>query len=101
MTLKLTLNIERLFEIDHMVADPNPRKWLTKKRLIFLCQKIIALALHTESLELGSAPPVKYRKFERKIDFWEIFSKTKKILRIKMTRKKISTRWLKNIDTHF
>ena len=32
MTLKMTLKFNRLFEVDHMVADPYPEEWFTKKR---------------------------------------------------------------------
>jgi hypothetical protein len=39
MNLKLTLNFDRLFKVDHMVADPNPRQLPPKKRLILLFQK--------------------------------------------------------------
>ena len=64
-------------------------------------QKISALAIHTESLELSFTLFVKSQKFDQKFDFVEIFSKTKNILRLELTRKQFSTRWLKNIDTHF
>ena len=33
LVLKFTLNFDRLFEVAHMVADPNPTKSLLKKRL--------------------------------------------------------------------
>ena len=38
-----------------MVADPNAKKWVTEKRLIFNGQKISPLALHTALLEPGWA----------------------------------------------
>jgi hypothetical protein len=34
--LKFTLNFDRLFEVDYMVADPYPKNVLVK-RLIFTC----------------------------------------------------------------
>jgi hypothetical protein len=62
-----------------MVADPNPLKRFPKKRLIFTCRKISALALHTGSLELCFAPLVKSQKFDFKINFFlEKFYKREK-----------------------
>ena len=71
----MTLNFDRLFDVDQMVADPNSKNGLLKK-LNFHLPNISALALYTESLELGPAPPVKSRKFDQKIDFFlKSFSK--------------------------
>ena len=42
-----------------MVADPQLKKRVAEKRLIFTGQKISLLALHTASLELDSRLPVK------------------------------------------
>jgi hypothetical protein len=75
-----------------LVADPQSKKQLTEKRLIFTGQKISLLALHTASPEPGWGLPVKSRKIDRKIVFFEKFLKNKKILDLKMTRKKFSTR---------
>jgi hypothetical protein len=82
-----------------LVADPQSKKGVTEKRLIFTGQKISLLALHTASLELDHILPVKSRKIDLKIVFFEIFNK--KILRLKMTRKKFSTRSLEHIKTDF
>jgi hypothetical protein len=65
---------------------------VTEKRLIFSGQKISLLALHTASLKLDSGLPVKSQKIDRKTDFFRTFLKNKKILSLKMTRKKLSTR---------
>ena len=53
-----------------LVADPQSKKWVTAKRLIFTGQKISLLALHTASLELDYILPVKSRKIDLKIDFF-------------------------------
>jgi hypothetical protein len=67
-----------------LVADPKAKKQVTQKRLIFAGQKISVLYLHTASLELDSGLPVKFRKIDRKIDFfYKIFE---------MTGEKFSTR---------
>jgi hypothetical protein len=70
MNLKLTLNLDRLFKVDHMVADPNPYKLFPKTATFSLAKKISALALHTGSLDPGFALLVKSQKFDRKIDFF-------------------------------
>ena len=61
-----------------MVADPQSKKRLTEKRLIFTGQKISLLAHHKASLELDSGLPVKSRKIDRKIDFFENFFEEQK-----------------------
>ena len=78
MTLKLTLNFGRLFE----VADPNPKKKFT-------CQLIKALALHTDLLDLKSAPPIKSQNLIEKLIFFENFLKNREILGLKLTGEKI------------
>ena len=61
-----------------MAADPQSKKRLTEKRLIFTGQKISLLAFHTASLELDSRLPVKSRKIDRKINFFlNIFEEQK------------------------
>jgi hypothetical protein len=62
-----------------LVADPQSKKWSTEKRLIFTGQKISFLALHTASPEPGWGLPVKSRKIDRKIDFFEKFLKKKNL----------------------
>ena len=54
-----------------MVADPQAKKLVTEKRLIFTGQKISFLALHTASPEPGWGLPVKSQKIDRKIVFFE------------------------------
>ena len=95
----MTLIFDRLFEVYHMVANPNPKKRFTKKHLIFSCQKISALALHTESRELSLALPVKSRKFNWKINFFEKFYKKKPYS--KNDQNKILYKMAQNIDTYF
>jgi hypothetical protein len=75
-----------------LVADPQAKKQVTEKRLIFTCQKISLLAFHTASPEPGWGLPVKSRKIDRKINFFLKIFEEQKILRLKMTRKKFSTR---------
>jgi hypothetical protein len=71
-----------------MVADLNARNRVTEKRLIFTGQKISSLALYTASLEMGTGTTCKIsKKNNRKIYFFANFSKNKKILGVKMTRK--------------
>jgi hypothetical protein len=53
-----------------LVADPQSKKRVTEKRLIFTDQKISLLALHTASLELDHIQPVKSQKIDLKIDFF-------------------------------
>jgi hypothetical protein len=53
-----------------LVANPQAKKWVTEKRLIFTGQKISLLALHTTSPEPGWGLPVKSRKIDRKIFFF-------------------------------
>jgi hypothetical protein len=66
-----------------LVADPQTKKLVTEKRLISTCQKISFLALHTASSDPGWGLPVKCQKINRKINF----CRTKKILRLKITKK--------------
>jgi hypothetical protein len=56
-----------------LVADPQAKKWVTEKRLIFTGQKISFLALNTASPEPGWGLPVKSRKIDQKINFFENF----------------------------
>jgi hypothetical protein len=53
-----------------LVADPQSKKRVTEKRLIFTGQKISLLALHTASLELDYIRPVKSQKIDLEIDFF-------------------------------
>jgi hypothetical protein len=84
-----------------LVADPQVKKRVTEKRLIFPGQKISLLALHTASPDPGWGLPVKSRKINREINlFLKIFEEQKKswvlkwVLKmgLKMIRKKFSTR---------
>jgi hypothetical protein len=75
-----------------LVAHPQAKQRVTEKRLIFNGQKISLLELHTASLELDSALPVKSRKLDRKQNIFNKFLKNKKILALNMTKKKFSTR---------
>jgi hypothetical protein len=62
-----------------LIADPQAKKRVTEKRLIFTGQKISLLALYTASPELSWGLPVKSRKIDRKINFfWKIFKEQKK-----------------------
>jgi hypothetical protein len=90
--LEINLELWRVIWGQILVADPKAKKNVIKKRLIFTSQKISYLALHTASPEPIWGQPVKSRKIDRKIDFFGKFLKNKKILRLKMTRKKFSTR---------
>jgi hypothetical protein len=62
-----------------LVADPQAKKRLTEKRLIFTGEKISLLALHTASPKPGWGLPVKSQKIDRKIHFFlKIFEEQKK-----------------------
>jgi hypothetical protein len=75
-----------------LVADLKTKKLITEKRLIFSGQKINLLALHTALLEQDSGLPVKSRKIDRKIDFFQKIFEEQKNPTSNNDQKKISTR---------
>jgi hypothetical protein len=77
--LGIDLELLRVIWGQILVADPQTKKRVTEKRLIFTGQKISLLALHTASPDPGWGLPVKIRKIDRKINFFlKIFEEQKK-----------------------
>ncbi len=71
--LEIDLELWPVIRGQILVADPQSKKRVTEKRLIFTGQKISLLALHTASLELDHILPVKSRKIDLKgvgVAFW-------------------------------
>jgi hypothetical protein len=62
--LEINLELWRFIWGQILVADPQSKKWVTKKRLIFFGQKISLLVLHTASPDPGWGLPVKSRNID-------------------------------------
>jgi hypothetical protein len=69
MNLKLTLNFDELFKVKYWSPTLKQEMGISKT-LNFHWPKISLLALHTTSPEPGWGLPVKYRKIDRKINFF-------------------------------